>query len=570
MRKVLIALAIITFCSALNLQNVLTKLGYQEETNYFGFKVLTKEFEDFVDTVLIDGFKTVFEDPSLYATFMKTISSFTLEDKKGAFIQCSKGSKPGFFKFLADQDGVVGPNGSETIVLTPKEGDCFDQVTVQYTKINDQSVELIFTSGNRRNDTADNCKESYVIGSTMNYYSLALGKPNKSHKWTLKNLKPQNIKSIEEFGLRVFKTCDKFSNILPDVLLSLGLSLGGLGLNPDIPFFGSKPSWWMEVLNPLFIQQATGYLWLRREDKYVDLDETEVHPGDLIIATRMDGLDQLIQWGTGSRSGHSVTLLEIDGELRTVESQDSTYWPKHGIQRNTWKDWKQWAKNAGFNVAVLPLSEENRKKFNNTAAVEYFLNLEGTPYGYSTFLYGWVDTENKSLPAILDVNFVYSALTLVEKFYPSIPKSIINEGLNHRLGTQDLNLVQLYEVMYQKNLTIAEVFAIPEQDSWLYSYGHSLVCSAFVAGVWRAGGLFGDLQINVSEFTPRDVYQMKFFDKNFKKPEKCHKDGLPYCQIMGKFVMDVITDGYNSITPYEHMNEHCPSQPPFYLRTQGC
>ena len=50
-------------------------------------------------------------------------------------------------------------------------------------------------------------------------------------------------------------------------------------------------------------------------------------------------------------------ILEVDGVLSVVESQDGWYWPKHGIQRNDWETWKKLAFNAGFNVAVLPLSE---------------------------------------------------------------------------------------------------------------------------------------------------------------------------------------------------------------------
>ena len=70
----------------------------------------------------------------------------------------------------------------------------------------------------------------------------------------------------------------------------------------------------------LFNFKGTGYQWARREDKFIDLADSEVHPGDFLIITRMDGLDQIIQWGTGSRSGHSVTLLEIEGEMYAVES----------------------------------------------------------------------------------------------------------------------------------------------------------------------------------------------------------------------------------------------------------
>ena len=32
----------------------------------------------------------------------------------------------------------------------------------------------------------------------------------------------------------------------------------------------------------------------------------------------------------------------------------------------------------------------------------------------------------------------------------------------------------------------------------------------------------------------------------------------------------MILPGYNTIEPYEHMNERCESLPPYYNRTAGC
>jgi len=39
--------------------------------------------------------------------------------------------------------------------------------------------------------------------------------------------------------------------------------------------------------------------------------------------------------------------------------------------------------------------------------------------------------------------------------------------------------------------------------------------------VFKAAGLFGDLEVHATEFTPRDMYELNFFDKNFrsKNPE---------------------------------------------------
>jgi hypothetical protein len=109
---------------------------------------------------------------------------------------------------------------------------------------------------------------------------------------------------------------------------------------------------------------------------------------------RLDGLDPLIMYGTGGHVGHTVMALRIEGELYIVESQDGWYWPNSGIQKNKWSDWIQWADNADFHVVHLPLNEKNRKIFDEQAAIKFFQETEGLPYGFHNFLFGWLDTES--------------------------------------------------------------------------------------------------------------------------------------------------------------------------------
>jgi len=52
-------------------------------------------------------------------------------------------------------------------------------------------------------------------------------------------------------------------------------------------------------------------------------------------------------------------------------------------------------------VAWLPLREEVAAKFNETAAREFFYEMEGTVYGYHNFMYGWIDTAEDNWPPIL-------------------------------------------------------------------------------------------------------------------------------------------------------------------------
>lgn len=87
-----------------------------------------------------------------------------------------------------------------------------------------------------------------------------------------------------------------------------------------------------------------------------------------------------------------------------------------------------------------------------------------------------------------------------------------------------------------------EVMAEVELDSYTYTGlgpldGPSYVCSAFVTGLWNAGGLFEPYEINAKEFHPADVYRMNFFDTTTPRPDACVEadPDLPFCQLIGKW-----------------------------------
>jgi len=115
-----------------------------------------------------------------------------------------------------------------------------------------------------------------------------------------------------------------------------------------------------------------------------------------------------------------------------------------------------------------------------------------------------------------------------------------------------------------------DLYAEVEQEGWVYSDGLSYVCSTFVTALWKRAGVFGDLELNATEFTPKDNYQLNIFDTTSKRPQPCvdADPNLPYCQIMGKYRIEL--PNYNTIKPYSHMNERCPSQNPDYFRPDGC
>lgn len=61
-------------------------------------------------------------------------------------------------------------------------------------------------------------------------------------------------------------------------------------------------------------------------------------------------------------------------------------------------------------------------------------------------------------------------------------------------------------------MSIQDVMALVEQDGWEYNDGLSYVCSAYVASMYKAAGLFDDMEINATEFHPRDIGMLNFFD----------------------------------------------------------
>ena len=107
-------------------------------------------------------------------------------------------------------------------------------------------------------------------------------------------------------------------------------------------------------------------------------------------------------------------------------------------------------------------------------------------------------------------------------------------------------------------MTIQDVMAMVEQDEWEYTGelprdGRSMVCSAFVASVWKAGGLL-PANVQGTEFAPNDIYVLDIFDTTTPRPAQCVEadPDLPYCQLLGHYRMTL--PNFNTLTPYEEMN----------------
>jgi len=149
------------------------------------------------------------------------------------------------------------------------------------------------------------------------------------------------------------------------------------------------------------------------------------------------------------------------------------------------------------------------------------------PYGYHNFLFGWIDTPEDNWPPLLPAYFAPILFSIVGKVAPATMDIFFYQAMNHRLGTVGLQMEDLTATAAEQGMSIDEVMAMPEQDGWIYSgiQGNktylSYVCSAYVAAVYKAAGMFDDMVINGVEFTPKDVYDMNIFDTNWDRPDVC-------------------------------------------------
>jgi len=355
---------------------------------------------------------------------------------------------------------------------------------------------------------------------------------------------------------------------------------------PSCFFFGgligAHVPQWTAGDNLQFLKDHMNVVMPVREIERVNIDPKTVKSGDFLGVIRLDGLDPMLAWAMGSHTGHTCITIWIDGQLYVAESTvKSEYWPTDGIQVTPWETWLDQAEKADYNVVHLPL--DPAKNFSEEKAIAFFNQVKGLPYGFHNLFTGWIDTLEDNYPPPLSSHLVqllapFGEWLLQKEIELGQSFDFLTQGLNYRIGTKGLTLAQVYMESYKRGISFAELITLPEKDSWIFQNsdgvrpGPSMVCDVFVMEMWKAGGLFGDLtdSIQGTEFTNWDAYSLKIFDSNYKRPENCVRadPDSQFCQILGKYRMNL--PDYNTVVPFAHMREHCPSLPPNYIKPVKC
>jgi hypothetical protein len=136
-----------------------------------------------------------------------------------------------------------------------------------------------------------------------------------------------------------------------------------------------------------FLTKYAGFTMTPRNVTEVILDESEIESGDFFGLVRLDGLDPMLAWAMGSTTGHTTVALWIGSQLYVCESTaKGAHWPVNGIQKMPYRTWLQQVKAAGQQAVHAPLTPEARALFNESAALEWFLEHEGLGQ-----LRGWIE-----------------------------------------------------------------------------------------------------------------------------------------------------------------------------------
>ncbi|PKA52602.1 hypothetical protein AXF42_Ash001583 [Apostasia shenzhenica] len=412
------------------------------------------------------------------------------------------------------------------------------------------------------------CMDLYVFATpyrvTWDYYILSREHTLEFDEWEGK----AEYEYVKNHGLSIF-------------LMQSGM-IGTLRALWDVfPLFTNTG--WGEMSNIAFLRKHMGANFEERPKPWFSsINVDEIHSGDFLVLSkirgRWGGFETLEKWVTGAYAGHTaVCLKDSKGKLWVAESGHENDKGEDVIAILPWEEWWDFELNkddSNPQIALLPLHPNVRANFNNTAAWAYAKSMDGMPYGYHNLIFSWIDTVSGNYPPPLDAHLVASGMIMWAKIQPAYAANMWNEALNKRIGTEGLDLPDIIVEAEKRGVPFDELLTIPEQDDWIYSDGKSTSCVAFILEMYKQAGLFDPIanSIQVTEFTIKDAYNLKFFENNSSLlPEWCNQEDtvkLPFCQIKGRYRMEL--PGYNTMEPYPHMNEKCPSLPPYYARSSYC
>lgn len=168
---------------------------------------------------------------------------------------------------------AVGSLSPAQSSVTYTNGLCFESITFTYTQTgNDKDIGDVILTVDTEKPKSLFCKDWFLFGNAELQHVETFFFSGK-HQVTLKNLNENAKVTIQNKGIQVYMFCEGYVDTFLSVFNTVLAFVGGLGTNPDIPFFGSHVPEYMEKANIKFLNHTMGYNMEARTIQEYDYDE---------------------------------------------------------------------------------------------------------------------------------------------------------------------------------------------------------------------------------------------------------------------------------------------------------
>eukprot|EP00117_Sycon_ciliatum_P040826 scpid63096/ scgid29942/ len=480
----------------------------------------------------------------------------------------------GYFDFIPRELAAIPAKPGAAVTFASP---CYRQYTAEFKEVDETGGTLMVTV----NHTSPYRTDCVGLDQEMLTFSSSLGYP-KVHM-----VKPVPVSSgggMTTFHMSILAWAkDEFAFLQQSGMHVNVWPLGAVGtvlsvLNTSELFVGADDEVVAER-NAGFMGERVNFTMHRFDDPpSIVPDESEVRSGDILQVLKLDGLDPLIGWGTGSHTGHTTIIIKNStGGTFVMESTSANpfgavYWPPpYGVIITPYRRWFKLAAAAKYMLALTRLNDQASETFSNNVdqAWAFFNATQGDPYGFHNFIYSFFDTLWNSLPFPVTPYLFHAGANIADRLADNRTSqmsvySLLTQGLNQRLGTKCETLECVNEELLRRDVLFGDVALMPELDTYRYEGQRSMVCDVFIFSMLKSAGVILD-SIQATEQTPKDLYQVDIYNKTTAWfPARCKSSPLydpavPYCQVLGDYTLTL--QNYSSIPQYAKMNERCYSNP---------
>ena len=189
---------------------------------------------------------------------------------------------------------------------------CFKRNVVAYKEINKDKISLTLQNFNK---TETFCSELFIF-HTSNHNFFQFVAFQGEHVIVLKRINQDDKDEIKVNGIKLYSFCNGFVNTIKSLLKTVISFYGGIDIDPKAknPKFRPSISKDQEKANLRILELYNHYTPERRKNTVINIDKNNIKNGDVLVVSRMNGMDPTIMIGSGGRVAHVCVCTWIDGE----------------------------------------------------------------------------------------------------------------------------------------------------------------------------------------------------------------------------------------------------------------